>query len=69
MKDHKRVSQSFQNQRRQNPELKLEEHEKDTEEFASLVRTKSEAVKTLQTELADAKRTQGRGSYSAPMHS
>ncbi|RMX49491.1 hypothetical protein pdam_00023954 [Pocillopora damicornis] len=68
-KNHKRVSQSFQNQRRQNPKLKLEEHEKDTEEFASLMRTTSEAVKTLQTELADAKRTQGRGSYSALMHS
>ena len=42
MKDHERVGQSFQNQRRQNQELaaELEEQEKDAEELASLVQTK-----------------------------
>ena len=58
MKDRERMGQSFQNQRRQNQEVaaELEEHEKDAEELANLVRTKSEAIKTLQTKLADAKR-------------
>ncbi|RMX53412.1 hypothetical protein pdam_00025741 [Pocillopora damicornis] len=36
---------------------KLEEQEKDAEELANLVQTKSEAIKTLQTKLVDAKRT------------
>ena len=59
MKNHEWVGQSFQNQQWQNQELaaKLEEHKKDMEELANLVQTKSEAIKTLQTKLADAKRT------------
>ena len=59
MKDHERVGQSFQNQQPQNQELaaELEEQEKDAEELANLVQTKSEAIKTLQTKLVDAKRT------------
>ena len=59
VKDHERVGQSFQNQRRQNQELavELEEQEKDAEELTNLVQTKSEVIKTLQTKLADAKRT------------
>ena len=59
MKDHKWVGQSFQNQQWQNQELaaELEEHKKDMEELANLVQTKSDAIKTLQTKLADAKRT------------
>lgn len=59
VKDHERVGQSFQNQQPQNQELaaELEEQEKDAEELANLVQTKSEAIKTLQTKLVDAKRT------------
>ena len=59
VKDHERVGQSFQNQQPQNQELaaELEEQEKDAEELANLVQTKSEAIKTLQTKLADAKKT------------
>lgn len=59
MKNHEWVGQSFQNQQWQNQELaaKLEEQEKDAEELANLVQTKSEAIKTLQTKLVDAKRT------------
>ena len=59
VKDHERVSQSFQNQQPQNQELaaELEEKEKDAEELANLVQTKSEAIKTLKTKLVDAKRT------------
>ena len=58
-KNQERVGQSFQNQQLQNQELavKLEEQEKDAEELANLVQTKSEAIKTLQTKLVDAKRT------------
>ena len=59
MKDPERVGQSFQNQQPQNQELaaELEEQGKDAEELANLVQTKSEAIKTLQTKLVDAKRT------------
>ena len=59
VKDHERVGQSFQNQQPQNQELaaELEEQEKDAEELANLVQIKSEAIKTLQTKLVDAKRT------------
>ena len=59
VKDHERVGQSFQNQQPQNQELaaELEEQEKDAEELANLVQTKSEAIKTLKTKLVDAKRT------------
>ena len=59
MKDRERMGQSFQNQRQQSQEVavELEEHEKDAEELANLVRTKSEAIRTLQPKLADANRT------------
>ena len=59
VKDHERVGQSFQNQQPQNQELaaELEEQEKDAEELANLVQTKSEAIKTLKTKFVDAKRT------------
>ena len=53
------MGQSFQNQQPQNQEVaaELEEQEKDAEELANLVQTKSEAIKTLKTKLVDAKRT------------
>ena len=58
-KDHERVGTAFQNQQKQQEELEkeLDEATKDAEELANLVRTKSEAIKTLQNKLAQAKKT------------
>ena len=58
-KEHERVGTAFQNQQKQQEELEkeLDEATKDTEELANLVRTKSEAIKTLQNKLAQAKKT------------
>ena len=58
-KDHECVGTAFQNQQKQQEELgkELDEATKDAEELANLVRTKSEAIKTLQNKLAQAKKT------------
>ena len=58
-KEHERVGTAFQNQQKQQEELEkeLDEATKDAEELANLVRTKSEAIKTLQNKLAQAKKT------------
>ena len=58
-KEHERVGTAFQNQQKQQEELEkeLDEATKDAEELANLVRTKLEAIKTLQNKLAQAKKT------------
>ena len=52
------MGQAFQNQQEQNQELTalLEEHEKEAEELANLVRNKDEVVKNLERRLVDAKK-------------
>ncbi|KAK2554319.1 hypothetical protein P5673_024329 [Acropora cervicornis] len=65
MKDHERLAQGFRNQEKETELLgqQLEEKEKeyeeaanDAEELANLVRTKCEAIKTLEKRLVKAKR-------------
>ena len=46
-----------QQKQHEDQEKELEEANKDAEELASLVRTKSEATKVLHTKLAQAKKT------------
>ena len=59
VKEHERVRLAFQNQQKEQEELNkdLDESNKDAEELANLVRTKSEAIQTLHTKLAQAKKT------------
>ena len=59
LKEHKRVGVAFKNQQKQQEDLKkeLDESTRDAEELANLVQTKSEAIKTLKTKLAQAKKT------------
>ena len=59
LKEHERVGVAFKNQQKQQEDLKkeLDESTRDAEELANLVLTKSEAIKTLQTKLAQAKKT------------
>ena len=65
-KKHEREGESLGNLQQQNQELageladkerELEEATADAEELANLVRTRDEAIKTLQNKLADAKKT------------
>ncbi|KAK2562550.1 hypothetical protein P5673_014229 [Acropora cervicornis] len=65
LKDHERLAQAFRNQEKETQLLgqQLEEKEKeyeeeanDAEELANLVRTKCEAIKTLEKRLVDAKK-------------
>ena len=55
LKEHECVGVAFQNQQQEMEEL--DESNKDAEEFANFIQTKSEAIKTLQTKLAQAKKT------------
>ena len=59
LKEHERVVVAFKNQQKQQEDLKkeLDESTRDADKLANLVRTKSEAIKTLQTKLAQAKKT------------
>ena len=65
LKDHQRLAQAFRNQEKetkllgQQLEEKEKEHEEavnDAEELANLVRTKCEAIKTLEKRLVEAKK-------------
>ena len=65
LKDHERLAQAFRNQEKETQLLgqQLEEKEKeyeevanDAEELANLVRTKCEAIKTLEKRLVEAKK-------------
>ena len=65
LKDHERLGQAFRNQEKETQLLgqQLEEKEKeyeevanDAEELANLVRTKCEAIKTLEKRLVEAKK-------------
>ena len=57
LKERECVGVAFQNQQQEMEEYKLDESNKDAEELANLIQTKSEAIKTLQTKLAQAKKT------------
>ena len=52
------MGQAFQNQQEQNQELTalLEEHEKEAEELANLVRNKYRIIKNLERRLLNAKK-------------
>ena len=55
LKEHEGIGLSFQNQQKWQEDME-KESKKDMEELASLVRTKSEAIKTLQNKLAQPKK-------------
>ena len=52
------MGQAFQNQQEQNQELTalLEEHKKEAEELANLVRNKDEVIKNLERRLLNVKK-------------
>ena len=58
LRKHERVGLELQNQQKQHEDQEeLEESNKDGEELANLVRTRSEAIKVLHTKLGQAKKT------------
>ena len=62
LKEHERVGVAFQNQQKQEEDLKkeLDESTRGAEELVNLIRTKSEAIKTLRTKLVQAKKTKAK---------
>ena len=62
LKEQERVGVAFQNQQKQQEDLKkeLDESTRGAEELANLIRTKSEAIKTLRTKLVQAKKTKAK---------